>query len=40
MGTKEDYGFGSRFLKAEDLIGKTMRVIIADVEDVSSTSAG
>src|SRR5262245_22716054 len=34
MGTKEQYGYGSRFLRAEDLAGKTATVTIASVEDV------
>jgi|SRR5262245_49672089 len=35
MGTREDYAYGSSdYLKAEKLAGKTVRVIIEDVEDV------
>jgi hypothetical protein len=34
MGTKEKYGYGSRFLRAEDLAGKTATVTIATIEDV------
>jgi hypothetical protein len=35
MGTKADYGYGeSRYLKAEDLVGKTYNVAIEHVEDV------
>jgi len=34
MGTKEKYGYGSRFLRAEDLAGKTVTVTISGVEDV------
>jgi hypothetical protein len=34
MGTKERYGYGSRFLRAEDLAGKTVTATISDVEDV------
>jgi len=35
MGTKSDYAYGkSRYLKAEELVGKTVRVVISNVEDV------
>jgi hypothetical protein len=35
MGTRADYAYGnSNYLKAETLAGKTIRVIISDVEDV------
>jgi hypothetical protein len=40
MGTREDYGYGSRFLKAEDLAGKTARVTITAVEDVEFDDRG
>src|SRR5262245_7726740 len=41
MGTRESYGYGtSRFLRAEDLAGKTVRVIIAAVEDVAFDERG
>jgi len=40
MGTREDYGYGSRFLRAEDLAGKTARVTIAAVEDVEFDDRG
>jgi hypothetical protein len=34
MGTKEQYAYGSRFLRAEDLAGKTATVTITHVEDI------
>ncbi len=35
MGERKDYAYGnSNYLKAEDLAGKSVRVIISDVEDV------
>ena len=35
MGERKDYAYGnSDYLKAEELAGKTVRVIISDVEDV------
>ena len=35
MGTRNDYAYGqSDYLKAETLAGKSIRVIISDVEDV------
>jgi hypothetical protein len=41
MGTRESYGYGtSRFLRAEDLAGKTVRVIIAAVEDIAFDERG
>jgi len=41
MGTRENYGYGtSRFLRAEDLAGKTVRVIVAAVEDVAFDERG
>jgi len=40
MGTKEEYGYGSRFLRAEDLAGKTATVTIASVEDVEFDDRG
>lgn len=41
MGTRESYGYGtSRFLKAGDLAGKTVRVIIGAVEDVAFDERG
>jgi hypothetical protein len=40
MGTREDYGYGSRFLRAEDLAGKTARVTITAVEDVEFDDRG
>jgi hypothetical protein len=41
MGTREDYGYGtSKYLKAEDLAGKTARVTIAAVEDVAFDERG
>jgi hypothetical protein len=41
MGTRESYGYGaSRYLKAEDLAGKTARVIIAAVEDIAFDERG
>jgi hypothetical protein len=41
MGTRESYGYGtSRFLRAEDLAGKTVRVVIAAVEDVAFDERG
>jgi hypothetical protein len=41
MGTRENYGYGvSKYLKAEDLAGKTAHVIIAAVEDVAFDERG
>jgi hypothetical protein len=40
MGTKEKYGYGSRFLRAEDLAGKTVTVTIANIEDVEFDDRG
>jgi hypothetical protein len=40
MGTKEQYGFGSRFLKAEDMAGKTATVTISAIEDVEFDDRG
>jgi hypothetical protein len=41
MGTRESYAYRtSRYLKAEDLAGKTARVIIAAVEDVAFDERG
>jgi hypothetical protein len=40
MGTKEEYGYGSRFLRAEDLADKTATVTIASVEDVEFDDRG
>src|SRR5262249_31901932 len=35
MGERTDYCYGqSNYLKAEDIAGKTARVVISDVEDV------
>src|SRR5262249_41687137 len=35
MGTRQDYAYGtSDYLKADELTGKSARVIISDVEDV------
>src|SRR5262249_44309163 len=35
MGTRQDYAYGnSDYLKADDLAGKSARVVISDVEDV------
>ena len=41
MGTRESYAYGtSKYLKAEDLAGKTVRVVIAAVEDVAFDERG
>jgi hypothetical protein len=40
MGTKETYGYGSRFLRAEDLAGKTATVVISAIEDVEFDDRG
>ena len=41
MGERSDYAYGtSRYLKAEDMIGKTIKVIISDVEDVQFDDKG
>src|SRR5262245_34585834 len=41
MGTRESYAYGtSKYLKAEDLAGKTVRVIIAAVEDIAFDERG
>jgi hypothetical protein len=40
MGTKEMYGYGSRFLRAEDLAGKTATVVISAIEDVEFDDRG
>ena len=41
MGTKADYAYGkSRFLKADEFVGKALRVIIANVEDVEFEDGG
>jgi hypothetical protein len=40
MGTKDTYGYGSRFVRAEDLAGKTVTVTIANVEDVEFDDRG
>src|SRR5262245_17147533 len=35
MGTRQDYAYGtSDYLKADDMAGKSARVVISDVEDV------
>src|SRR5262245_32264380 len=41
MGIKSDYAYGkSRYLKAEELVGKTVRVVISNVEDVEFDDGG
>jgi len=41
MGTRKDYAYGkSKYVKAEDLVGKTVRVTISDVEDVQFDDKG
>jgi hypothetical protein len=41
MGTKSDYAYGkSRFMKAEQLVGKTVRAVISNVEDVEFEDVG
>jgi len=40
MGERKDYCYGtSDYLKADDLAGKSARVVISAVEDASSTKA-
>jgi hypothetical protein len=35
MGERKDYGYAkSKYLRAEDLVGKTVRVVISNVEDI------
>ena len=41
MGTRSDYAYGqSKYLRADDMIGKSVRVIISNVEDVEFDDAG
>ena len=40
MGSKEHYAYGSRFLRAEVMAGKTATVIIESVEDVEFDGQG
>jgi hypothetical protein len=41
MGTRADYDYGnSKYLKAEDMVGKTTVVVISDVEDVQFDDKG
>ena len=41
MGERSDYAYGkSRYLRADEMVGKTLRVVIADVEDVQFDDKG
>jgi hypothetical protein len=41
MGERKDYAYGkSKYLKAEELVGKTTRVVISRVEDVEFDDRG
>jgi hypothetical protein len=41
MGTRESYGFGqSQYLRADEMVGKTIRATIAYVEDVEFDEKG
>jgi hypothetical protein len=41
MGTKSDYAYGkSKYLKAEEFVGKTIRAVITNVEDVEFDDVG
>jgi len=41
MGERKDYGYGqSRYLRADEMVGKVMRVCIASVEDIEFDDKG
>jgi hypothetical protein len=41
MGERKDYAYGtSRYLRADEMVGKTIRDVIADVEDVQFDEKG